>query len=228
MLYLNIAIPNTIILCLFVVACICELVFAYLEKEKYRRIVKPFCMLLLGVYAVVAAPQFPLIYIGAFLGMIGDILLIAKGKYSFYIGSFAFFFGHICYVIDILVNVLNNTMPIRNFIILGVCFIVFFMLFFMASRKLSLHIMESLGMSTYYAFLLTLLPLTIMTFVINKNAFLIMLIVGTILFIVSDMMIWYTRYFKKFPKCGFLIMSTYLIAQTLIVLSLVLTLGGNL
>lgn len=59
----NLNIASYIFLGLFAVATIIQLVFAFLEKEKYRRIEKPFPMIFLTIFIIVTFPRHPFIYI---------------------------------------------------------------------------------------------------------------------------------------------------------------------
>src|SRR5574344_1214002 len=81
---------------------IIELVFAFLEKEKARKIIKPFCLLILAVMVMVTRIDAVLIYMGCFFGAIGDLFLIKKeNKFNFAIGTISFFIGHVLYISEI-------------------------------------------------------------------------------------------------------------------------------
>jgi len=80
---------------LFVIISLVELFLAFNEYEKWRMIIKPFSLFFLALSALFALPTPPLIYIGAFLGMIGDIFLIfVRKKKLFILGTLSFLFGH--------------------------------------------------------------------------------------------------------------------------------------
>jgi uncharacterized membrane protein YhhN len=88
----------------FCALTIVECVFAFLEKEGPRKIVKPFCVLMLAIIAIVYQPTAWLIYLGAFLGVLGDVFLIWKhnNHLCFGLGMGAFLIGHIAYIAQII------------------------------------------------------------------------------------------------------------------------------
>lgn len=223
----NLSIPTYIMFGLFVATAIVQLIFAFLEKEKYRRIEKPFCLLTLAIFACVTLPTKPLIYIGALLGMIGDILVIIKDKKYFNWGVFSFFLGHLCYFTQIILMMVNKNADIYLYFIPLGCFVVFYIPLYFFLKKFAKNFAEGLGMALYYATLFTLLPFTIIAFIIC-GSYMYLGIIGASFFIISDLIILYTKYFKKFKRYDFYIMFTYLIAQCLIILSLVLTLFSGL
>ena len=206
----------------FVICAIIQLVFAFLEKEKYRRIEKPFCLLSLAVFALVCLPNKPLIYVGAIFGMIGDILVIIKDKKYFSWGVLSFFFGHICYIVQLILFMANKNTDLYFYFIPVICFVIFYIALFFPFKKFAKHIPEQLGMALYYATLFTLLPFTIVSF-INIGSYMFLGIIGAFFFVISDLIILYTKYIKKFKRYDFYIMLTYLIAQALIIVSFVFT-----
>ena len=80
---------------LFGATSLVHLFFCFTENEKVRAITKPFCLLLIAIFAAIAAPTHPFIYIGALFGAIGDAFLIKnKSPYHFVVGSICFIAGH--------------------------------------------------------------------------------------------------------------------------------------
>ena len=65
---------------LFIISSLFNIMCGFFEKEKARRISKPFCLIFLGIAAAIALPRFFLIYCGCFLGSIGDFLLLYKSN----------------------------------------------------------------------------------------------------------------------------------------------------
>lgn len=207
---------------IFVICAIIQLVFAFLEKEKYRRIEKPLCLLTLAVFSLVCLPNKPLIYVGAILGMIGDILVIVKDKKYFSFGVFSFFLGHLCYITLIIIFMVNSNVEWFYYLIPAICFVIFYFALFFPFKKFEKRVHMRMGMALYYATLFTLLPFMIVSYVF-VGSYLFLGIIGASFFVISDLIILYTKYIKKFKRYDFYIMFTYLIAQTLIVLSFVFT-----
>lgn len=216
-------IGSFIFLGLFLLVSVIELVFAFMEMEKPRRIVKPFCLLFLGLFAVVTLPNQPLIYIGAFLGMVGDILVLSKNIKIFALGALTFFLGHICYIIELLLFVINKPFEWWHFVIVGICFVLFYLIMFYLGRNKMKSPLEKFGMPLYYATLFCTLPFMLSSQLICPDGFLWVGVLGYVIFIVSDVIILLTKYGNKFKRYDFFIMLTYLVGQILIVFSLVST-----
>lgn len=207
---------------IFVICAIIQLVFAFLEKEKLRRIEKPLCLLTLAVFSLVCLPNKPLIYVGALLGMIGDILVIVKDKKYFSFGVFSFFLGHLCYIALIIIFMVNSNVEWFYYLIPVICFIVFYFSLLFPFKKFEKRVHMRMGMALYYSTLFTLLPFMIVSYVF-VGSYLFLGIIGASFFVISDLIILFTKYIKKFKRYDFYIMFTYLIAQALIVLSFVFT-----
>lgn len=215
-------IGSYIVFGIFVICAIIQLVFAFLEKEKQRRIEKPLCLLSLAVFSLVCLPAKPLIYVGALLGMIGDILVIIKDKKYFSFGVFSFFLGHLCYIGLIIILMINNNVEWFYYLIPVICFVLFYFALLFPFKKFEKRVHMRMGMALYYATLFTLLPFMIVSYVF-VGSYLFLGIIGAVFFVISDLIILYTKYIQKFKRYDFYIMLTYLLAQSLIILSFVFT-----
>ncbi|MCI7212824.1 MAG: hypothetical protein MR467_01565, partial [Bacillales bacterium] len=65
-------IPFYVFIGLFLLISIIHLVFCFKEMEKWRKITKPFCVIILAIAIAFASPTQYLIYIGLLFGVIGD------------------------------------------------------------------------------------------------------------------------------------------------------------
>lgn len=213
-------IPALVFLILFGVASLANLFFCYLENEKWRYITKPLCLLFLAIAAILFAPKQPLIYVGAFCGLIGDIFLLKKkNKVLFTIGGVSFLAGHIIYVIEA-ISLLSYKIPwFYYLIVVGV----------LVALSISLIPLykKFLGKFTPFAiFYLTLLLLNaamgLMLIIDNPSKPLtgILYMVGYLLFFVSDNIIVYTLFIRDIKRRDFYIMLSYLTAELLIVFGL--------
>lgn len=216
-------IPAFIFLGLFVVASIVQLVFAFLEKESLRRKEKFLCLLFLGLFAVFAFPNKPLIYIGAFLGMLGDILDL--NLRTFYFGVISFFVAHICYILEVLLDILKKEVPwyIDVAIVVTYVLVTIIMYLFCKNRKKH-NIIDKIGQSLYFAILVSYVPVLIYA-VIVKGGYMYLSLIGSLFFIASDSILVYAHFGPKFKRYHFYDMATYLIAEVLLVLGFVLTLA---
>lgn len=208
---------------LFALCSLVHLIFCFLEKEKARKITKTFCVTLLGIAAILYKPDAPLIYVGAFLGVIGDIFLIFKKNIkSFFFGTLFFISGHVLYLAQgiLLINP-NSTLHWSVYLVVGlILLLLIFGLYPITGKKLGP--VALLG-NFYMPFLLVLLSLGIYLAVVNKNYVPGLLFTfGYFSFFISDSTLIYTSFFKDIKRRDFYIMLFYLAAQALIVAGLLL------
>lgn len=219
----NLPIAFFVVFGLFIVAVILELIFAFKELETYRRIVKPFLMLLLGISCWIAYPH-PNFFVPAiFCGLLGDILVILPDKKCFPLGVLFFFIGHIFYIVEILSLCLHGNVSVSQLIVIIAVFVVIFISsFVLIFRKIAESNILGLGMSLYFSTLIAVLP-TMCIATRNYGYFMFLGIIGSVLFIISDTILMYCKYGKQFKKYDFYIMSTYILAQACIGLAFVLS-----
>ena len=208
---------------LFLVASILQLAFAFIENQKLRRKEKIACMAMLGVAAVFAFPNQPLIYIGAFLGMIGDWCVLRKKTFN--IGVVAFFLGHLAYIFECMFMIIGET-NIRwfNHVIFILTYIVVALVMFAACKKYTKHSMlNNIAQSLYFAILAVYIPVFALA-VAKVGSFMFLSLIGSIVFIGSDTILVINHFGAKFKRHDFYIMLTYLVAEFLIIAGFVLTL----
>ena len=216
-------IATYIFLGLFVVASILQLAFAFIENQKLRRKEKICCMLTLGLAAVFAFPDQPLIYIGAFLGMLGDWCVLRKKTFN--VGVVAFFLGHLAYIFESLYMIVGES-NIRWFhhVIFILTYVVVALAMFAFTNKAKNHTtLNKIAQSFYFAILAVYIP--VLSFAIAQvGSYMFLSLIGSIIFIVSDSNLVVTHFGLKFKRYDFYIMLTYLIAEFLIIAGFVLTL----
>lgn len=217
-------IPAYIFLGLFVVASIIQLIFAFIENQKLRRREKFLCLLMLGIAAVFAFPNEPLIYVGAFLGMLGDILVLRKK--TFIAGTVAFLIGHLCYIFEALWHIVGfeNILVWQPIVIAGTFLAVFTAMFLVCKFKTNHSKVDVIGQSVYFAVQTAYIPTFIFSIIQAGNTMYFSL-VGAILFILSDCILVKTHFGSKFKRYDFYIMLTYLLAEVFIISGFVLTLA---
>ena len=209
---------------LFVVASILQLAFAFIENQKLRRKEKILCMMMLGIAAIFAFPNHPLIYIGAFLGMIGDFCVLKKKTFN--VGVVAFFLGHLAYIFECMFMIIgeenirwfNHASFIMTYIVVAL------FMFAMCRKFAKRHTMlNNFAQSFYFAILAVYIP--VFTFAVVKvGSFMFLSLIGSVVFIISDSILVVTHFGRKFKRYDFYIMLTYLLAEFLIVSGFVLTL----
>lgn len=215
-------IPFYVFLGLFLLISIIHLVFCFKEMEKWRKITKPFCVIILAIAIAFASPTQYLIYIGLLFGVIGDICLIKKHKvWPFVSGVIAFFLNHICFIAE----AIRLCYPVNYFLyfFLGFFPIIFCLGGYFVFKKIIREGRLTFGASVYGAFL-TLDFLTMFVLAISRHSiFLAVASCGGLSFIVSDIYLCYTLFVKDKKRRDFFIMASYLLAQALIALGLVFT-----
>ncbi|MCR4879587.1 MAG: lysoplasmalogenase [Bacilli bacterium] len=219
-------IASLVFLILFVVSSLIHLYFCYIENEKWRHRTKPVCLFLLALAAVFYAPKEPLIYIGALLGMGGDIFLLRKKeKISFFIGMILFISGHILYLVAIAKG-FNGGLPYYIYLaVFGGLFLLSFVLYPFTSKIVKGPI-AFVG-NIYMVLLLVLLGFGIALAIVNKEHILsgILFACGYLSFFISDTILTFTTFKVDIKRRDFYIMFFYLLAEALIVSSLCLLLG---
>ena len=216
-------IPTYIFLGLFFVATVLQLAFAFIENQKLRRKEKILCMMMLGFAAVFAFPNQPLIYIGAFLGMIGDWCVLRKKTFN--VGIVAFFLGHLAYIFECMFMIIGEE-NIRWFhhIIFILTYVVVALAMFAACKKTKNHTtLNKIAQSFYFAILAVYIPVFILAMKV-VGSYIFLSLIGSIVFIGSDSILVVTHFGLKFKRYDFYIMLTYLVAEFLIISGFVLTL----
>lgn len=202
------------------VVYILELIFCFLEKEKARKIIKPFCLTMLIVLMITLKLKDSYVYAALIFGLIGDIFLIFKKqqKMLLLLGAFAFFVGHLFYIFTF-ANLLSYEIP--KFAIVTAVVIGFFTP--LIPYKLCYKYTKSFTIpSAVYGYVLLIeCVLSILLAIDSKSIFAILIVIGNVLFLISDALIFVSMFIKDFKRRDFYIMLTYLIAQTLMSLGLV-------
>ena len=212
-----------IFLGLFLVASILQLSFAFIENQKLRRKEKIVCMMMLGLAAVFAFPNQPLIYIGAFLAMIGDWCVLRKKTFN--IGVVAFFLGHLAYIFECMFMIIGeNNIRWFHHVIFIVTYIVVALAVFAACKKYTKHSMlNNIAQSLYFAILAVYIPVFALAIKV-VGSYIFLSLIGCLVFILSDSILVLNHFGAKFKRHDFYIMLTYLIAEFLIILGFALTL----
>ena len=199
----------------FITYCLFHLVTCYLEKEFLRKITKVFILPLL-ILGLVLTKTFNLwLYIGLTLGWIGDVLLLFTGKKRYFvIGGISFLLGHLAYVCSSMALLLDkysfSEIPFWAYAILAVVAITFLILTTVRIRK---HFGVFAYMGAFYFYILIT---SVITCILTERY---LLSIGFAVFMISDSILSIARFAHPIKRQHFYIMSTYILAQTLICLS---------
>ncbi len=207
---------------LFFVASILQFIFAFTENQRFRRKEKFACMLMLGIAAVFALPNQPLIYIGAFLAMFGDIFVLRKKTFN--LGVICFFVSHLAYIFECLFMIVGEA-HIRWFhhiIFIFTYLVVALTMFATLKRGNKRSMLNMIAQSFYFAILAVYIP--VFSFAMSTiGSYMFLSLIGSFVFIVSDSILVWTHFGHKFKRYDFYIMLTYLVAEFLIIAGFVLT-----
>ncbi|MFA5686688.1 MAG: lysoplasmalogenase [Bacilli bacterium] len=204
-----------------------EIVLAFFEKEKARKIVKPFCLLSLTLAIAFFVPHHPLLYIGAIFGMIGDAFLVSTKPKFFIPGMIAFFIGHLFYISEILfILKLAQYLPWWFY----VACVLFLLSISLAFYKLSLGIAKNKTIAILGNLYLGLLVIVTLIFILasvkQPGSYFYLGIIGGVSFLVSDLILTQATFVKDFKRRDFYIMTFYLIGQLLITLGIAFSIAA--
>lgn len=207
---------------LYIIASSLNIYFCYIEDEKKRKLSKPFCLLFLSLFALVTAFNSPLIYIGAFLALIGDLFMLKKKNNIFFVlGGFTFGASHFIFLSQ-------GILLLKSAINLHYAYFLFGLGIYLLLTAIAFPFCKKYfkEVGVYAAFYLCFL---LIEFVFG--IFLMIYVapiwcgllysLGYLFFFISDFLIFYCKKIKDIKRSHFFIMITYLIAVFLVVLSLI-------
>ena len=197
--------------------------FASLRKDtRLRNVTKPFILLsLLGFYVLAARSVSAAVVLALIFSWLGDVLLIPKGIKWFTAGGIAFMISHAFFVAAYTKDVVFSRIPVFLIVLLAVFFAAAVAFIF---SKLKPHLPKALF---YPMFLYLLINGTMNCFAIFRcvsgpSAATVTTAIGAALFFVSDTALFFVRFKKDSRlKTHFLVMLTYSIGEFLIVLGLI-------
>jgi len=210
-----------VFLAIFIVSTAIHLYASLRKDTRTRNITKPFILLsLLGFYVLAARSVSAAIILALIFSWIGDVLLIPKGIKWFTAGGIAFMISHAFFVVGYLKDIVFSRIPVILIILLAVFFVAAVAFIF---SKLKPYLPKALF---YPMFLYLLINGTMNCFAIFRcvsmpTAAAITTAIGAALFFISDSSLFFVR-FKKDGRLQthFLVMLTYSIGEFLIVLGL--------
>lgn len=197
----------------FIVICFLYLLLLLSGKEDMAWWLKP--MLIPFLISIVAisdkfSTQKTLLF-ALFFSWIGDVLLLFSDKHSlfFIFGLVAFLIAHLIYIFLFQKqNKINNSKIYLRFIPI----VVIYLLGILSILWSSLNEMKI--PVTIYAFVIsTMLLMSIKSYFEWKKPANLLVLIGAVLFVVSDSILAINKFYTSLPISSFLIMSTYLGAQ---------------
>ena len=210
-----------VFLAVFIIATAIHLYASLKQDKKMRNMTKPFILLaLLGFYVLAARVPSTFIILALIFSWLGDVLLMPKGVKWFTAGGIAFMISHVFFILGYLKDVNFAGIPVWLVILLAVFFVTVVTYIF---SKLKPHLPKALF---YPMFLYLLINGAMNCFAIFRwvsvpSAATLTTAIGAALFFISDSSLFFVRFNKDSRlKTHFLVMLTYSIGELLIVLGL--------
>ena len=210
-----------VFLAVFLVSTAVHLYASLRKDTRLRNMTKPFILLsLLGFYVLAARSVSAAVVLALIFSWLGDVLLIPKGIKWFTAGGIAFMISHAFFVAAYTKDVVFSRIPVFLIVLLAVFFAAAVAFIF---SKLKPHLPKALF---YPMFLYLLINGTMNCFAIFRcvsapSAATLTTAIGAALFFVSDTALFFVRFKKDSRlKTHFLVMLTYSIGEFLIVLGL--------
>jgi uncharacterized membrane protein YhhN len=190
-----------------------------------RFITKPFLMPLLVVYYILMVPQINgWVIAGLIGGFSGDVFLMLKppeeAKLTLKLGLISFLLGHICYIV-VLIQLATGFQDYRWW---SAFLIIPFVLYAVIITPI---LIKHTGLMTipvvvYIAVIILMGISTTFLWGAVKVSSVIVLTIGAWLFIISDTINAYNRFVQKIKAERLFTMSTYILAQVLIIIGIIL------
>ena len=210
-----------VFLAVFIIATAIHLYASLKQDKKMRNMTKPFILLALpGFYVLAARVPSTFIILALIFSWLGDVLLMPKGVKWFTAGGIAFMISHVFFILGYLKDVNFAAIPVWLVILLAVFFVTVVTYIF---SKLKPHLPKALF---YPMFLYLLINGAMNCFAIFRwvsvpSAATLTTAIGAALFFISDSSLFFVRFNKDSRlKTHFLVMLTYSIGELLIVLGL--------
>ena len=193
-----------VFLAIFIIVTSIHLYASLKQDKKLRNQTKPFILLsLLGFYLLAARTPSTWIILALIFSWLGDVLLMPKGVKWFTAGGICFMISHVFFILGYMKEVNFATIPVWLVILLAVLFFAAVTCIF---SKLKPHLPKVLFYPMYLSF---------------PAAATVITAIGAILFFISDSSLFFVRFNKDSRlKTHFLVMLTYSIGELLIVLGL--------
>lgn len=211
---------------LFAITSVINIIAGFFEAEKTRKISKPFCLLFLGTAAAIAIPNYWLIYVGAYFGMIGDFFLIFKtNRKCFITGTISFLLGHFCYIAHTIIYLAGKELlPWYSYLIMIAFYIVVCLAVMMPIWGLTKHSKLFTISGTFYcATLLSVIASGALGVYFLGPDWYLLVMIGGMFFFASDLILTSTIFRHDFPRRDFYIMLTYLLGEAGIVFGVIFT-----
>jgi uncharacterized membrane protein YhhN len=211
---------NTLLLKSYIALSVIYLLIILLGHEDIAWYIKPFLIpfLLLGVYFHSDFPSKKFLLTALTFSWLGDIILLFADRDEMYfiIGLIAFLLSHIAYILLFNKQIKPKNTKNKAVFWMGVTAIIMYLIVMIAL------LLPSLGDLTIPVFVYALVISTMLLFAFKgflmwKSPANWYIITGAVIFVSSDSILAFNKFYNPLVLSSFLIMLTYLVAQYLIV-----------
>lgn len=216
-------IVKIVFLLLFITSSAVHLWASAKSDTKLRAKTKGFILSSLLLWYITAVPQPRFFVIAALLfSWLGDVLLIGKGIKWFAAGGISFGLSHVFFCLSYLDQIQFSNIPVAVLVIASAVYITAGLIIF---SKLKIFLQKSLlgAMFSYMIVNSTQGCFALLRLLTIRNTAGLITFIGTTLFFISDATLFFVRFAKDGKKRNhFMVMLTYIAAEFLIILGLVL------
>ncbi|MCB9210557.1 MAG: lysoplasmalogenase [Ignavibacteriales bacterium] len=209
---------SIIILLFVIIFAALHIFFDYKKNYLLTYLFKPLVLVTIIIFSILKTPNNSdnyksLIIVGLFFSLLGDIFLMLKKKDLFIQGLASFLAAHISYIFAVSIGI-GFFINFLSLIIAVFFLILLFTIIISNSGKYKIPV-------TLYGFVITfLLWQSLNRFSLLENVSALFLLLGIILFTISDFILAYNKFVKKIKFAQFYILPTYYLAQILITYSI--------
>lgn len=207
--------PAVVFLVLFILVSFYHLYVCFRLYEKPRRITKLLLMPLLLCFYLCFGKTNPLIILALVTSFVGDMLLVETKGIRIKLGIASFMICQLLYIAEWVISTNWANVTIVSILVPAVLYIVVCVMIFRHIRQG----LDGMRLPTV-VYLITISSMSFMAFnlMLTTSVWPFGLIfVGSLFFMASDTMLAVETFRSPFKHSNFLIMKTYLIAQTLII-----------
>ncbi|SKA75590.1 Uncharacterized membrane protein YhhN [Caloramator quimbayensis] len=206
---------DILVFLIFILNFIWDLINVLKGCKKERYLSKSLLMPLLLIFYILNSKNINYFVVAALsAGFLGDVFLLKDKLYSFIIGGASFLLGHIFYIIAYISVLSGNLKASPMWILL----IMPYILYGIYAYKVIGKGMGNLKAAALpYIIVILFSSFTCLLVVLSIKHSFILSFLGTLLFIASDSILGYSIFISKKKYSDFIVMLTYVLAQTFIV-----------
>jgi len=204
---------------LFLIILAADLAAVYLDKESWRYFTKPLVVISLIAYFIsqTSSVQSDLkkwILLALAFSWVGDIFLLFESKETvfFLLGLSSFLIAHIFYI------VFFHVVRLRENIMGNILFLLLVVIYYTTLMTVISPYLEKMKLPVriYGVVISFMLLLALHTWFIKNKKASLMIITGAVLFIISDSLLAFNKFYSSFDYAGIGVMLTYGLAQLFI------------